>query len=146
MDPLAAGYWLLATGYWLLVTGCWLLVAGCWLLDAGCWLLVTGCWFQSPGYRELEAGIRTIGCWLLAVLDHWLSGTPGASMKDYECDHGCDVWLKSLRDLSNAVPTQMINVWLNVWLKDVTLRRKRDGLLPRLSVTNSYRKMVQDPV
>ena len=50
VDPLAAGCWLLATGYWLLVTGCWLLVTGCWLLAAG--------------YRGLEAGIRTIGCWL----------------------------------------------------------------------------------
>ena len=58
VDPLAAGYWLLATGCWLLVTGCWLLVTSCWLLAAG--------------YRGLEAVIRTIGCWLLAVLDHWL--------------------------------------------------------------------------
>ena len=57
VDPLPAGYWLLATGCWLLVTGCWLLVTGCWLLAAG--------------YRGLEAVIRTIGCWLLAVLDHW---------------------------------------------------------------------------
>ena len=44
-------------------------------------------------------------------------------MKDYECDHACDVWLK-----------------------DVTLRRKRDGLLARLSVTNNYRKTVQASV
>ncbi len=58
VDPLAAGYWLLVTGCLLLVTGGWLLVTGCWLLAAG--------------YRGLEAGIRTIGCWLLAVLDHWL--------------------------------------------------------------------------
>ena len=65
VDPLAAGYWLLAAGYWLLVAGCWLLVAGC-------WLLVTCCWLLAAGYRGLEAGIRTIGCWLLAVLDRWL--------------------------------------------------------------------------
>ena len=58
VDLLAAGYWLLATGYWLLV--------------AGCWLLVTGCWLLAAGYRRLEAGIKTIGCWLLAVLGHWL--------------------------------------------------------------------------
>ena len=58
VDPLAAGYWLLVTGCWLLVTGCWLLVTGCWLLAAG--------------YRRLEAGVKTIGCWLLAVLGHWL--------------------------------------------------------------------------
>ena len=49
-------YWLLAAGYWLLVTGCWLLVT----------------WFLAAGYRGLEAGIKTIGCWLLAVLGHWL--------------------------------------------------------------------------
>ena len=58
VDPMAAGYWLL--------------VAGCWLLVTGCWLLVTGCWLLAAGYRGLEAGIRTIGCWLLAVLDRWL--------------------------------------------------------------------------
>ena len=50
----------------------WLLATGCWLLVAGCWLLVTGCWLLAAGYRGLEAGIRTIGCWSLAV-DWWLA-------------------------------------------------------------------------
>ncbi len=53
---LLAGYWLLDTGYWLLVTGCWLLVTR----------------FLAAGYRGLEAGIKTIGCWVLAVLGHGL--------------------------------------------------------------------------
>ena len=49
----------------LLATGCWLLVAGCWLLASGYWLL-------AAGYRGLEAGVEAIGCWLLAVVGHWL--------------------------------------------------------------------------